>query len=311
MLVIGLRRLPARPCGGDDARINTMSIAKLRTRMRGASNACEVRLAARWTRSRSCCSPVWPSWCSGCGSWAAPTRSRGMELFGLRSARQITEEREELEAEDLAQMLAAHNERRRRRGEADVTVADLERRVMEDLNEQRRRSEAYLADRDLDELLEATNARRRARGLPERTREEVQREFGAGAGGDWLSPRVARCLIVGCGCRGLALTAGAARSGPRRARDDAESGPVRRDRGRRRRAVRGRSRPGRDAGAGPGACRRRLHAARVGDRDRGAAGRAARHAAGHAARADARHHCARRRLPGRGQRGPGAAACRR
>jgi hypothetical protein len=106
-----------------------------------------------------------------------------MELFGLRSGRQITEEREELEAEDLAQMLEAHNARRRRRGEADVTVADLERRVMEDFNEQRRRREAYLADRELDELLEATNVRRRARGLPERTREEVQREFGAGAGG--------------------------------------------------------------------------------------------------------------------------------
>lgn len=107
-------------------------------------------------------------------------QNRGMEPFGLRSARQITEDRGELEAEDLAQMLAAHNERRRRRGEADVTVADLERRVMEDVNEQRRRREAYLADRDLDELLEATNARRRARGLPERTREEVRREFGSG-----------------------------------------------------------------------------------------------------------------------------------
>ena len=110
-------------------------------------------------------------------------QGRSMEQFGLRSARQITEDREELEAEDLAQMLEAHNARRRRRGEADVTVADLERRVMDDFNEQRRRREAYLADRDLDELLEATNARRRARGLPERTREEVQREFGSGASG--------------------------------------------------------------------------------------------------------------------------------
>jgi hypothetical protein len=109
-------------------------------------------------------------------------QGRGMESLGLRSARQITEDREELEAEDLAQMLEAHNERRRRRGEADVTVADLERRVTEDFNEQRRRREAYLADRELDELLEATNARRRARGLPERTREDVQREFGAGTG---------------------------------------------------------------------------------------------------------------------------------
>jgi hypothetical protein len=105
----------------------------------------------------------------------------GLEQVGLRSAREITESRESLEAEDLTQMLEAHNARRRRRGEAEVTVADLELRVMNDFNEQRRRRESYLADRDLDELLETTNARRRARGLPERTREDVQREFGTGA----------------------------------------------------------------------------------------------------------------------------------
>lgn len=109
---------------------------------------------------------------------------RSMEPFGLRSARQIVEEREEREAEDLAEMLEAHNARRRRRGEDEVTVADLERRVMEDVREQRHRREAYLADRELDELLEATNARRRVRGLPERTREEVQREFGPDASGE-------------------------------------------------------------------------------------------------------------------------------
>jgi len=102
----------------------------------------------------------------------------GLEQLGLKSTRQITENREALDAEDLDQMLAAHNERRRKRGEAEVTVADLEQRVMDDVREQRRRREAYLADRDLDELLEATNARRRARGLPERTRAEVSKEFG-------------------------------------------------------------------------------------------------------------------------------------
>ncbi|MBV9839745.1 MAG: hypothetical protein JO156_16635, partial [Solirubrobacterales bacterium] len=49
--------------------------------------------------------------------------------------------------------------------------------------EQRRRREAYLADRELDQLLAATNERRRARGLPERTREDVRREFGPGRAG--------------------------------------------------------------------------------------------------------------------------------
>jgi hypothetical protein len=107
----------------------------------------------------------------------------GMEQLGLRSGRQIMEEREELEAEDLNQMIAAHNERRRRRGKAEVTVGDIEQQVMEDFGEQRRRRAAYqaeyLAERELDQLLEATNARRRARGLPERTREQVKAEFGA------------------------------------------------------------------------------------------------------------------------------------
>ncbi len=109
-------------------------------------------------------------------------QGRGLEQMGLRSARQITEDRESLEAEDLAQMLEAHNARRRRRGEADMTVSDLEQRVAEDVSEQLRRRRQYLADRELDELLEATNARRRARGLPERSREDVQREFGSDGG---------------------------------------------------------------------------------------------------------------------------------
>jgi hypothetical protein len=102
----------------------------------------------------------------------------GMEQLGMRSAREITESREELEAEDLQQMLAAHNARRRRRGEPEVTVEDLELRVVQDRRELEQRRASYMADRELDELLEATNARRRARGLPERTREDVRREYG-------------------------------------------------------------------------------------------------------------------------------------
>jgi hypothetical protein len=102
----------------------------------------------------------------------------GMEQLGLRSAREISETREQLEAEDLDQMMAAHNARRRARGESEMTVGDFELRVAQDQREQQRRREAYMADRELDQLLEATNARRRARGLPERTREQVRDEFG-------------------------------------------------------------------------------------------------------------------------------------
>ena len=105
----------------------------------------------------------------------------GLEQIGLRTAREITESREELEAEDLAQMLAAHNARRRARGESELSETDLELRVAHDMHEQQRRREAYLADVELDQLLEATNARRRARGEPERTREQVREEFGRGS----------------------------------------------------------------------------------------------------------------------------------
>jgi hypothetical protein len=104
----------------------------------------------------------------------------GLDQLGMRSAREITERREELEAEDVNQMLAAANARRRARGEAEVSLEQVEMRVNHEMHEQRRRREALMEDRDLDELLEATNARRRARGLPERTREEVKREYGAG-----------------------------------------------------------------------------------------------------------------------------------
>ena len=104
----------------------------------------------------------------------------GVDQLGMRSAREITESREALEAEDLEQMLAAHNARRRARGEAEVSLEDVEMRVNRDIHDQARRRDAMLAERELDELLEATNARRRARGLPERTREEVRREFGGG-----------------------------------------------------------------------------------------------------------------------------------
>jgi hypothetical protein len=118
--------------------------------------------------------------------WLLGTRNHGsgLEHLGIRSAREISETHEQLEAEDLEQMLAAHNARRRARGEQELTVSDLELRVADDLREQRRRREQLLAERELDELLDVTNARRRARGLPERTRAEVRQEFGSGPAAD-------------------------------------------------------------------------------------------------------------------------------
>jgi hypothetical protein len=102
----------------------------------------------------------------------------GLDQIGQRSAREIVEQREALEADDLEQMLSAHNSRRRARGERELSTSDLELQVAEQLRDQRRRQESYLADQDVDQLLEATNARRRARGAPARSREDLMREFG-------------------------------------------------------------------------------------------------------------------------------------
>lgn len=59
----------------------------------------------------------------------------GLEQLGLQSARELTERREELDAEDLDQMLAAHNERKRARGEPEVTAEEVEARVRGELRE--------------------------------------------------------------------------------------------------------------------------------------------------------------------------------
>ena len=65
----------------------------------------------------------------------------GLEQVGQRSARELVERREALEAEDLDQMLAAHNERRRARGESELTADELEARVLRERSEQQRRHE--------------------------------------------------------------------------------------------------------------------------------------------------------------------------
>lgn len=111
----------------------------------------------------------------------------GLEQIGQRSAREITERREALEAEDLQEMLSAYNRRRRARGRPEETEAGLERRIAEDLQDRQRRREELFAELELDQLVAATNARRRARGLPERTRAEVQAQYGAAGQADRTS----------------------------------------------------------------------------------------------------------------------------
>lgn len=65
----------------------------------------------------------------------------GLEQIGQRPAPELAERREALEAEDLAQMLAAHNERRRARGAPEVTAEEVEARILRELSGQQRRRE--------------------------------------------------------------------------------------------------------------------------------------------------------------------------
>jgi hypothetical protein len=62
----------------------------------------------------------------------------GLEQLGLKEARELVERREALEAEDLDQMLSAHNARKRARGEAEVSAEELEAEVLAERAKHRR-----------------------------------------------------------------------------------------------------------------------------------------------------------------------------
>jgi hypothetical protein len=79
---------------------------------------------------------VW-SWLAT-GTGGRQRRRTGSGPLGLRSADEILEQREALDAEDLSQLLEACNARRRRRGERERTLEDVElqlTRERHDLND--------------------------------------------------------------------------------------------------------------------------------------------------------------------------------
>ena len=85
-----------------------------------------------------------------------------------------------LEFEDVDQMIEAQNERRRARGEPELTERQVREQVAADLRSANARRAAYLEQEDLAQMLEAKNARRRAKGLAEideaQYREQLRRE---------------------------------------------------------------------------------------------------------------------------------------
>jgi hypothetical protein len=109
----------------------------------------------------------------------------GSDVLDWRPTRSVEVEAE-LELDDIAQMLEAQNERRRRRGARERTLEEVELQVAGDLAEQRRRRDAHLAGRepdaaeqaDLDDLLAAANERRRRRGEPPVSAEHYRPDAG-------------------------------------------------------------------------------------------------------------------------------------
>jgi hypothetical protein len=78
------------------------------------------------------------------------------------------------EIDDLDQMLAAANARRRRRGAPELTEEAIRASVNADVADSIKRREDHLADLEVVQMLNAKNARRRAKGLPEITVEEYR-----------------------------------------------------------------------------------------------------------------------------------------
>ena len=81
------------------------------------------------------------------------------------------------EVDDVAQMLEATNERRRR-GLPDLTEEGITQRVHSDKLEIARMREQHTLGLELEQVLAARNERRRKRGLPEMTLDELRESLG-------------------------------------------------------------------------------------------------------------------------------------
>jgi hypothetical protein len=86
------------------------------------------------------------------------------------------------EIDDLEQMEAAVNAKRRARGAAEISHVELKAEIERELAGIH--NDPDLEEEDLAQLLEARNSRRRARGEAEQTLEEFERSLLAGPDGD-------------------------------------------------------------------------------------------------------------------------------
>jgi hypothetical protein len=97
----------------------------------------------------------------------------GADQVNWRPTRSVEQEIQN-EIDDLDQMLEAANERRRRRGQPELTEATLRSEVAADLGDKVKRREDYLEDLDIAQMLAVKNERRRAKGLPEISADEYR-----------------------------------------------------------------------------------------------------------------------------------------
>lgn len=86
------------------------------------------------------------------------------------------------EIDDLAQMQAAVNAKRRARGAEELSAEKVREQVDRDREEQAALLDAQMADAEIDDLLALKNRRRRSRGEPELTREEYVRSISGPSG---------------------------------------------------------------------------------------------------------------------------------
>jgi hypothetical protein len=105
-----------------------------------------------------------------------------------------------LDAGDLTDARRTQRQRRARAA-SEVTVSDLEM-VME--MSPSSATGAIGTSPTANRRAARGDQRPAARGLPERTREQAREEL-AGPGNRAVAAAVARCLIIGCGCRGRSL----------------------------------------------------------------------------------------------------------
>ena len=99
----------------------------------------------------------------------------GAEQIGWKPTRSAELEYEN-EIDDLDQMTAAINARRRARGAEEITEQGVRVEVADELRRQAAMREGGVVEEDIAQMLAVKNERRAAKGLPPVTRDDVERD---------------------------------------------------------------------------------------------------------------------------------------